>query len=165
MDIVDLLNPGPIVRQYITDAKKVELVACRHIFTKGKRKGALCLGNGDPCILHRKCPHGKRKQVCIRCGGSEICMHRKRKSKCKSCKKVCIHNKLTGKCITCNRCIHGNSIHYCVQCNNKRLCDHGRHSLLCGECRSFSSNEIYSYIKKFNSELELMIAKELREII
>ena len=67
---------------------------CIHVFVAGKRKGETCgkfcrkpRPNGK-CAAHtprNKCPHNKRKERCIDCGGSELCIHDITKRICKVC--------------------------------------------------------------------------------
>ena len=52
---------------------------------------------------NKLCEHGKRKGVCVDCGGSEICEHKRLRYNCIECKGtgVCEHSKLSRFCEIC----------------------------------------------------------------
>ena len=51
-----------------------------------------------------RCPHGKRKERCRDCGGSQICEHGKIKDACRDCggSLICEHDKVRSRCKACN---------------------------------------------------------------
>ena len=64
------------------------------------------------CFPPLKCPHGKRKDRCIECGGTGLCEHKKQKGQCTQCRD------LYG---------HGIGIYFCsVTRQAKRDCRHCR---------------------------------------
>jgi hypothetical protein len=106
---------------------------------------------------HVRCPHGKRKQECIECGGSQVCQHRKLRAYCKVCKgsQVCEHGKQRQYCKECHGsricqhgrnkshckecggasfCHHGSIRSQCVRCKGGSICEHGRRRITCWEC-------------------------------
>jgi hypothetical protein len=72
-----------------------------------------------------RCPHNRRKTLCIECKGGSICKHGKQKSWCK----VCGGNAL---------CVHGKQKSRCALCGGKGLCMHSRVRGKCKECSSCS---------------------------
>ena len=97
---------------------------CRH----GSRR-VLCLlcGGGS-----ERCPHGKKRSVCIPCGGSQGCEHGRRRAYCHLCggSSFCAHGKWKRHCLECNndargRCPHG-LLASCVACGKPWFeCPHG----------------------------------------
>ena len=53
--------------------------------------------------IKNKCPHGKQKNKCRNCGGSQICEHKKQKAECKDCggSQICEHQKQKSRCKDC----------------------------------------------------------------
>ena len=72
-----------------------------------------------------RCPHNRRKTLCIECKGGSICKHGKQKSWCK----VCGGNAL---------CVHGKQKSRCALCGGKGLCTHSRVRGKCKVCQSSS---------------------------
>ncbi len=116
----------------------------------------------------KKCEHGRRKERCIDCGGSEICEHNRqkyncrecggigicehnrRKSKCKECggSEICEHNCQKYQCKECGGsqiCVHNRQISGCKECNGSQICEHGRRKEKCREC----GNVIKKIITRF----------------
>jgi hypothetical protein len=88
----------------------------------------------------KKCPHGKRKNDCVECGGSSICEHKKRKFNCKECGggAYCVHGKRKENCIECcatNFCIHKKRKNKCAECDGSYLCIHKKYKNSCVECK------------------------------
>jgi hypothetical protein len=70
---------------------------------------ARCIDCGGSQI----CMHGKRKTRCIDCGGSELCEHQRRKGYCVEC----IKQKKKCKNTECNSVIKDNEYQgYCFVC-------------------------------------------------
>ena len=67
------------------------------------------------------CPHGRRHDKCVECGGTGVCEHNRQKSQCRECggSQICEHNREKSKCREC----HGASI-----------CEHNRRKLQCVDC-------------------------------
>ena len=68
-----------------------------------------------------KCPHGKQKQKCKDCGGSQICVHGNWKYQCKECcgSQICPHDRRKSTCKDCGGsqvCIHDRIKSACKQC-------------------------------------------------
>ena len=89
-----------------------------------------------------KCIHGKRKSVCVDCGGGYICPHLKEKSKCRECSphNYCEHNRRKSECIPChgsNICIHSKLKHRCKECHGTSLCIHLKRKDSCKECNIY----------------------------
>jgi hypothetical protein len=75
----------------------------------------------------RKCLHGKRKDYCKECGGSQICQHGKIKSACKECSSDLF-------------CLHGKRKYNCRECGGSRFCQHGKEKYKCKECKAMKNN-------------------------
>jgi len=91
----------------------------------------------------KKCPHGKRKDMCVECGGSGICIHKKPKSRCIDCggSSFCIHKKYKASCIECNGssfCIHKKQKSRCIDCDGSSICIHKKRKEQCIECNGSS---------------------------
>jgi hypothetical protein len=89
--------------------------------------------------MSRLCPHNKRKDRCVECGGVGICIHNKRKIVCKICggSQVCIHNKLKQVCKECKGsllCEHNKQKRLCIDCNGSAICTHNKIKYNCKEC-------------------------------
>ena len=104
---------------------------CEH----GRRK-CLCI----PCGGKGICQHGKLKTRCITCGGGSMCQHGKRRTMCIDCggKGICQHGKPKTRCISCGGssiCQHGKLKVLCITCGGGSICQHGKrksHCILCG---------------------------------
>ena len=86
-----------------------------------------------------KCEHGKRKSICISCGGSQICEHGKRKSRCKECggSNICEHKRYKPSCKMCvgsSICEHGKRRCRCKDCGGASICEHEKRKSMCKEC-------------------------------
>lgn len=68
---------------------------CKH--NKIPRYCLVCDGRGL-CI-----PHNIKKNVCVDCNGSSICVHKRRRFGCKQCKQsgLCKHNVISSNCDKC----------------------------------------------------------------
>jgi hypothetical protein len=103
------------------------------------------------------CTHGKRKSICIDCGGSSICEHLKNKSQCKDCggssfcdhgnrksfckecggSQICEHKKIRRFCKDCggsSLCEHKKQKRRCKECGGSQICEHGKDKYHCKEC-------------------------------
>ena len=67
------------------------------------------------------CEHGKRKTVCMLCGGGSICIHNKQRPWCMEC---------GGSA----RCSHGRQKSRCVDCEGVAICIHGKLRIKCCLC-------------------------------
>ena len=86
-----------------------------------------------------KCEHGRQKQYCKECGGSQICEHGKRKSICKLChgSQICEHNRLKQICKECGGsgiCEHNDYKARCKKCKGGSICKHSKRKSRCKEC-------------------------------
>jgi len=70
-----------------------------------------------------RCLHGRRKGLCVQCGGGSICEHGRQKHWCKEC---------GGSA----RCSHGRQKSRCIDCGGSGICEHGRHAYRCTKCKS-----------------------------
>ena len=68
-----------------------------------------------------RCNHGRRKGLCVECGGGSICDHGRQKHWCKQC---------GGSA----RCSHGRQKSRCKDCGGSGICSHGRHKYRCTKC-------------------------------
>lgn len=61
-----------------------------------------------------KCQHGRRRNQCIECGGSQVCPHKRRQNNCIECggSQVCEHKRQRNKCKDCTN-------YYCQWCDRK----------------------------------------------
>jgi len=97
------------------------------LFMKNNVKLKCCFNCREKSRLNKiktKCPHGKRKDRCIHCGGIGLCIHKKQKSHCVDCDgvSICIHKKRKYICIDCKGiglCIHKKQKEKCKICGNK----------------------------------------------
>jgi hypothetical protein len=60
----------------------------------------------------QNCPHGRREDQCVVCGGVGICQHGRQRQQCKQCggTSICPHDRLRQYCKDCNP-------HICEICN------------------------------------------------
>ena len=87
------------------------------------------LGKGKPrptsgsCAQSKeyRCGHGRRKGLCVECGGGSICAHGRQKHWCKEC---------GGSAL----CSHGRQKSRCKDCGGSGICAHGRHRYRCTKC-------------------------------
>ena len=86
-----------------------------------------------------KCIHGKQKDFCKACGGSQICTHGKARGTCKACggSQICSHGKQRvqcKECVTASEMSDGNR--FCIGCYSKLLSQQRRRAgiRLCQEC-------------------------------
>lgn len=91
-----------------------------------------------PTII-KKCPHNKRKSVCVECGGVSICEHGKIKYRCKDCggSSICEHGKTREICKDCGGnqiCVHNKYKRYCKECDGRAYCSHDKRKSICREC-------------------------------
>ena len=85
------------------------------------------------------CEHGKRKYLCIDCGGSGLCIHNKNLYFCLPCggKNFCSHGKAKSRCVECNGkelCFHEKRKVLCRECDGSMLCIHDKNHYFCSEC-------------------------------
>ncbi len=81
-----------------------------------------CLEDDKKSKEKNKCDHGKRKNLCIECGGASLCEHKKSRIECKECggSLICEHNKIRSKCIKCDGgsiCAHKHLKYRCKICD------------------------------------------------
>ena len=86
-----------------------------------------------------RCEHGKKKQDCKDCRGSQICMHGKFKRICKDCggTALCEHGKFKRSCKDCGGaafCKHGKFKNACKDCGGSQVCKHGKFKRICKDC-------------------------------
>ena len=93
------------------------------------------------------CVHGKRKRRCKVCGGKGICNHGRQKYQCKDCNGagICKHQRRRCLCKTCwfdgkeggSFCKHArhNKGQFCKKCGGKGICRHGLRKNRCGDCK------------------------------
>ena len=98
-----------------------------------------CLDIAKKSIEKNKCQHGKRKNLCKDCGGSEICQHQKIKSYCKDCggAQICEHNRVRSSCKDCGGgsiCEHQRIRSTCKNCGGGSICSHDKVRSKCLEC-------------------------------
>ena len=94
-------------------------------------------------VTHKKCIHGKRKQVCIICDSSGFCKHKREIRKCIECNGsgICEHKKRKWDCKLCDGvsyCIHNKYKFYCVECKGIGICIHNKRKTVCKECKGGS---------------------------
>jgi hypothetical protein len=85
------------------------------------------------------CSHKKYKSRCTECGGSELCLHNKLKSFCKECNgtSFCQHNKRKYRCIECcgsGLCCHNKLKEFCKHCEGSQICQHNIQKVNCKIC-------------------------------
>jgi len=103
----------------------IEMYPCDNIEQLRQREGEIM--RSMDCVnknaIRFDCPHkpGRKSDACGQCGGSQVCVHGKRKYSCKLCdgSQVCIHGRYRSKCKECNGgsiCIHGKQRCRCKTC-------------------------------------------------
>jgi hypothetical protein len=85
------------------------------------------------------CSHKKYKSRCTECGGSELCLHNKSKTFCKECNgtSFCQHNKRKYRCSDCNGngiCCHKKIKEFCHYCVGSQICIHNLQKRNCKIC-------------------------------
>jgi hypothetical protein len=85
------------------------------------------------------CIHGKRKELCKDCGGSQICEHGINKVRCRPCKgsQICEHDNIKYCCKICKGsriCVHDKVKSYCKDCKSSVFCEHNKQKRRCKEC-------------------------------
>jgi hypothetical protein len=98
-----------------------------------------CRENDKQKKEKNKCPHGKRKNRCVECGGSGLCPHGKQKYGCVECggSGICPHGKQKCRCVECGGnglCPHGKQKYGCVECGGRGICPHKRIKSRCKVC-------------------------------
>ena len=89
---------------------------------------------------NKKCPHNKRKNRCINCGGKGICIHNRIRYQCKECRgsQICEHNKFRSQCKECGGskiCKHNIQKSHCKECRGSNICEHEKGKDICRKCR------------------------------
>ena len=92
-----------------------------------------------------KCPHGRQKNNCKECHGSQICEHGRQKQTCREChgSSFCQHNKWKSLCKECHGsqiCEHGRKRSRCKECHGGSICEHNRRRDACNECLALKQN-------------------------
>ena len=100
---------------------------------------AKCLDAAKALCERVKCPHGKQKSRCQKCGGTGICEHDRQRLKCKDCggSQICEHNRQRYQCKDCGGsqiCPHGRIKSRCIKCGGSQICHHGRQRSRCKDC-------------------------------
>ena len=95
--------------------------------------------NSKICKQCFNCEHGKRKEICKDCGGSQICKHDKRKEHCIDCggSQICEHKKVKYTCKECGGsqiCEHKKNKNFCIECKGRMICEHKKNKYSCIEC-------------------------------
>lgn len=85
------------------------------------------------------CEHKRQRQKCVNCGGSQICEHKRQRYQCVDCggSQICVHKRRRARCIECGGsdiCEHKRRRERCVQCEGSGICEHKRHRFACVEC-------------------------------
>ena len=85
------------------------------------------------------CEHGRQRSNCKECGGASICQHKRQRSECKECggAGICEHGRRRNTCNECggsNICKHGRQPNKCIECRGASICQHGRQRNTCNEC-------------------------------
>ena len=81
----------------------------------------------------KKCEHGRQRNKCKDCGGSQICFHGRRRNQCKDCGGVSI-------------CEHERRKDQCKDCGGSQICFHERQKAQCKDC--MDDEQKIEYIKK-----------------
>jgi hypothetical protein len=103
-----------------------------------RKRGAPATSDGSG-RKRAKCEHGRRKDRCTECGGSQICAHARDKRTCKECggSAICPHGRQKSRCKECGGsgiCPHGRIKSQCRECGGSAICPHGRQKRQCKEC-------------------------------
>ena len=89
------------------------------------------------------CIHGRQRQVCKDCGGSQICEHNRQRHNCKDCggSQICEHNRRRQFCKECGGsqiCEHNRKKSSCKECGGSQICEHNRIKYVCRDCNGVS---------------------------
>jgi len=92
-----------------------------------------------PKYVRRKCPHGRQRCDCVKCGGASICEHGTRRRICKKCggASICEHGTRRNICKKCGGasiCEHGRERRICKKCGGESICEHKRERRRCKDC-------------------------------
>ena len=93
------------------------------------------------------CVHRRIRAKCKDCKGSAICEHGTTKYECRKCKgsQICEHDRVRSKCKDCGGssfCQHGRLKRKCKDCGGKGLCPHFADPVTCIECKSVVSAQV-----------------------
>ena len=141
------------------------MLRTRHLFViDALASGELTANSARMSSLRGRCAHGRRRRVCVECGGSQVCEHEKLRAQCRSCRgvavcehgrrrasctvclgpQVCPHHRPVRDCSDCGRpqiqkrlkirCHHRRVAYYCKDCQGAGLCEHGRNRWQCTIC-------------------------------
>ena len=69
-------------------------------------------------VKRRKCPHGRRPNVCKDCGGASICIHGRRRALCFDCRDN-------------SMCMYRQQRNVCKECRGSAICEHGERRTRC----------------------------------
>ena len=113
--------------QFFND-KKREMKSCQ-----------ICRDKDKIYRKNKKCPHGRKKNMCKECGGGSVCPHNRIRSVCKDCKggAICEHNRTRSRCKDCKGgaiCEHNRIRSVCKECGGGSVCPHNRIRSVCKEC-------------------------------
>ena len=111
------------------------------------------------------CEHGKRRNYCKECGGSQICEHGRQRSKCKECggSDICKHGKYRSRCKECggaSMCEHERRRSDCKECGGAIFCPHGRERSKCKEC---GGSQICEHGKRRSRCKECVTVEKMQE--
>ena len=121
------------------------------------KQGKLCPHNRRPntcvdCGGRSVCEHGRQRAQCRECGGSLFCAHGRRKRLClDGCggSGLCVHVREQSQCRLCGGsqiCVHGRRLSKCRHCGGSQVCVHGRQRSNCRECGGSSITRVYGAI-------------------
>ena len=98
-----------------------------------------CRQNGVKSNEKNKCEHGRQRNKCKDCGGSQICEHGRQRNTCKDCggASICEHGRQRNTCKDCGGsqiCEHGRLRSQCKDCGGSQICEHKRQRRQCQIC-------------------------------
>ena len=119
------------------------------------RRCLKCLENKKMYKENEKCEHGRLKEICCECKGSQICHHNNRRSTCRACggKQICPHNLQQSVCRACGGgsiCQHqkvGSKYlrYFCRICDGSYVCT--PMSYLLGHLAGVARGRVYIALK------------------
>ena len=132
----------------------------------GRRK-TICIECGGVSI----CVHERQRAQCIDCEGSAFCIHERRKITCRECRgsAFCIHERIKYGCKDCHGsavCVHEKIKSKCYECDGASTCIHEKQKAKCKDCKgsAFCVHEIEKYRCKDCGGAGICIHKKRREL-